>query len=119
VVVSVNIEEVPVVEKAERYELKELGNGFYVVSLRFGFFEQPDVASVLSSIPFLFGKIEPNKTSFFLGRESLVLIPNHKGGMPMWQKKIYRFMSQNAAEASAFFGLPINRVVEVGLQVGL
>ncbi len=55
--------------------------------------------------------------SYFLGRETLVL--SGSSGMAPWRKKLFSFLSRNAQSATAFFGIPPNRVVELGTQVEL
>jgi KUP system potassium uptake protein len=39
--------------------------------------------------------------------------------MSRWRKRLFIIMSRNAQTASAFFGLPPNRVVEMGAQIQL
>ena len=57
----------------------------------------------------------PTETSFYLGRETL--LPTGNSRLAYWRKRLFIVMSRNAATASAFFGLPPNRVVELGAQV--
>jgi len=38
-------------------------------------------------------------------------------GMWLWREHLYAFMHRNAASAARAFGLPPDRVVEVGVQV--
>jgi KUP system potassium uptake protein len=37
--------------------------------------------------------------------------------MALWREHLFSWMSRNAATAMDFFGLPPNRVVELGSQV--
>jgi KUP system potassium uptake protein len=37
--------------------------------------------------------------------------------MAYWRKRLFVFMTRNAQSASTFFGLPPNRVVELGAQI--
>ena len=60
-------------------------------------------------------KVRPGDTSFFLGREQL--IPTGSARLPRWRKQLFVVMSRNARSATAFFGLPPNRVVELGAQI--
>ena len=39
--------------------------------------------------------------------------------MARWRKMLFAFLSRNARPATAFFGLPPNRVVELGTQIEL
>jgi KUP system potassium uptake protein len=54
-------------------------------------------------------------TSFFLSRRSLR--PSPDGGMPHWQDRLFILLSRNADDASSYFRIPTNRVVEIGTQV--
>ena len=54
-------------------------------------------------------------TSFYLGRETL--LPSGRSGMARWRKSLFVLMSRNAPTATTFFGLPPNRVVELGTQI--
>jgi KUP system potassium uptake protein len=67
-------------------------------------------------------------TTFYLGRETLIAIPSSKrakadGGRPegrrmgRWRKKLFILMTRNAQSATAYFGIPPNRVVELGAQI--
>jgi KUP system potassium uptake protein len=61
--------------------------------------------------------------TFYLGRETLIVPPRHigtertAGTMPAWRAELFAVMSRNAISAAAFFGLPPNRVVELGAQI--
>jgi KUP system potassium uptake protein len=39
--------------------------------------------------------------------------------MARWRKRVFIILSRNAQTASSFFGLPANRVVELGAQIQL
>jgi KUP system potassium uptake protein len=122
VLVSVLTEEIPSVPEHERVAVRELGCGFFQVVARYGFMESPDVPAMFDSIPrrALPGpklKLVPMETTYFLGRETL--LPNGPSRMATWRKRVFIVMSRNAQTASAFFGLPPNRVVEMGAQIQL
>jgi KUP system potassium uptake protein len=124
-------EEIPAVDEEDRVECTELGEGFYKVVAHYGFMESPDIpmALALLSKPGLDGRpvaIKAMETSFFLGRETLIAtrnpppasaIPGAIGRMSMWRKRLFILMTRNARSATAFFGLPPNRVVELGAQI--
>jgi KUP system potassium uptake protein len=128
---SVHTEEIPQVSWRDRVKCSELGEGFYLVIARYGFMETPDVPEVLRSL----GRAEENgkpvavklaDTTFYLGRETLIAIPRGRrsdGAVPegrrlgRWRKKLFILMARNAQSATAYFGLPPNRVVELGAQI--
>jgi KUP system potassium uptake protein len=130
---SVHTEEIPQVAERERVRCSELGEGFYQVMVRYGFMETPDVPDVLRALSRADdnGKPVPVKladTTFYLGRETLIAIPSSKrakadGGRPegrrmgRWRKKLFILMTRNAQSATAYFGIPPNRVVELGAQI--
>ncbi len=131
ILMSVVTEEIPSVDTEDRVEFKELGEGFFKVIAHYGFMESPDIPLALADLgkPSGDGRqlaIKPLDTSFFLGRETLILtrslpanvpVPDSIGRMSMWRKRLFILMTRNARSATAFFGLPPNRVVELGAQI--
>ena len=117
VFLAVSTEEVPHLEERERVEVTELGHGFYRVAVRYGFMEEPDVPRALEQVQVPGLDLSPGRTSWFLGRETL--IPSNERGMMRWREKLFALMSRNARPATAFYGLPPNRVVELGAQIRL
>lgn len=138
ILLSVISREIPQVDDDERVQYRELGEGFYEVIAYYGFMETPDVPAMLQALRLEYGdgrelKVEVMATSFYLGRETLIPIDQRrrsgaalrrgyatgpqKAVMPRWRKKLFIFMTRNAQSATAFFGLPPNRVVELGAQI--
>jgi KUP system potassium uptake protein len=115
VVLTVKIADEPYVEPGQRAMVKQYGQGFYKVAMRFGFLEETDVPAALSGVTMCGEPFEMMKTSFFLSRQTL--IPSSKPGMALWREKLFAWMLRNAASAMEFFRLPTNRVVELGSQV--
>jgi KUP system potassium uptake protein len=116
VVLTVSIADVPYVDEIDRTEVKDLGDGFYRVVLRYGFMEETDVPSALKRLDNICsGPFEMMQTSFFLSRQTL--LPSEKPGMALWREKLFAWMMRNAATPMEFFRLPTNRVVELGSQV--
>jgi KUP system potassium uptake protein len=54
-------------------------------------------------------------TSYYLGRETL--LNTGKSGLWRWRKALFGILSRNARPATQFFGIPPNRVVEMGAQI--
>ena len=119
-IVSIGTEEIPTVDPADRLTGKSLGNGIHQVIGRYGFMETPNVPALLAALPPLAipgPRLETAvmDTSYYLGRETL--LPGGPSTMPRWRKRLFIILARNARPASAFFGLPPNRVVEMGAQV--
>ena len=84
-------------------------------AIRYGFMEDPDVPEVLVYLRQLGVPIDPDDVTFFLGRETIVV--GRRKGMATWREKLFVLMARNAVRATAFFKLPPERVVELGVQV--
>ena len=106
---------VPEVPANQRVEVTPLGDGFYRVVARYGFMQTPNAGQVLGACAPAGVKVRPGDTSYFLGREQL--IPTGDAKLARWRKQLFALMSRNARSATAFFGLPPNRVVELGAQI--
>jgi KUP system potassium uptake protein len=115
VILTVAIQDVPYVEEADRFTVKDLGNGFYRLTMRAGFLEETDVPEALKRVTMCGEPFLMMKTSFFLSRQTL--LPSAKPGMALWREKLFAWMLRNAASPMEFFRLPTNRVVELGSQL--
>ena len=115
VVLTVAIQDVPFVDEAKRCEMKDLGQGFYRLTIKYGFLEETNIPLALKQAEICGGPFEMMRTSFFLSRQTL--IASEKPGMAIWREKLFAWMLRNAASAMEFFRLPSNRVVELGSQV--
>ena len=115
VILSVLTEGVPHVPEPRRITLEAAGGGLYQLVLRYGFMEEPNVPEALAPVELDGWTFNMMETTFFLGRESL--IPSARPGMALWREKLFMIMSRNARTATDFFGLPPNRVVELGMQI--
>ena len=115
IILSVITEEIPHVPPRDRTSTERLGEGKYRIIVHYGFMEDPDVPQVLSRISLDGWEFDPAQTTYFLGRETL--ISTSRPGMARWREHLFIFMSRNARNATSFFGLPPNRVVELGTQL--
>jgi KUP system potassium uptake protein len=114
-ILTVVTEDVPHISKARRSEMESVGEGIYLLVVRFGFMDEPNLPAVLADIDYGEEPFEMMKTTFFLGRETI--IPSDKPGMVRWRERLFKLMSRNARSATSYFGLPPNRVVELGMQI--
>jgi KUP system potassium uptake protein len=113
---TVLTEEVPVVPRERRVrEVKDLGDGFYWVTARYGFMQDPSVPDILERVGAFGLEARLEATTFFLGRETL--LATERPGMARWREALFSFMSRNALRATAFFKIPPDQVFEVGVQV--
>jgi KUP system potassium uptake protein len=140
VLMSILTEEVPEVPDDERVTVERLEQGFYRVTARYGFMETPDVPEVLSIAKAQGLRARALDTTFYLGRERIIIADRSRGREPSpkpgvrrapapsegaprpmrlarWRKRLFVVMTRNARSATEFFGIPPNRVVELGAQV--
>jgi KUP system potassium uptake protein len=62
-------------------------------------------------------QIDMMETSFFLSRETIVPVAGVRSGMALWRERLFATMSRNAGNAAEYFGIPANRVIEIGTQI--
>jgi len=115
VLASITVENIPIVPGARRVEVKKLGKGFFEVKIHYGFFEIPNVPRALERCRPFGLAIEPDSSTFFLGRETLV--PGEHPDLQSWRISLYTWLASNALAPARFFQLPPNRVVELGTQI--
>ncbi|ACB94903.1 potassium transporter Kup [Beijerinckia indica] len=114
-IMSVQTEDMPRVAPANRYEIEQLSEDFTRVILHYGYMESPRIPAALAILRKSGLKFDIMTTSFFLGRRSIKPAPN--SSMPIWQDKLFIALSKQAANATDFFSIPSDRVVELGAQV--
>ncbi len=117
VLLSVMTEDIPRVRRSNLVEVTRLEEGFFRVVAHYGFTQTPRVTEILRQCERRGLHTDPSDTSFYLGREKLVITT--KKGMMRWRKSLFAFMSQNSRSATDFFRIPPDRVVEIGMQVEL
>ena len=117
VILTLLTEEIPFMDVDQRVTITALGEGFYRVLGRFGFMEDSNVPEVLDRCRTKGLEFREMETTFFLSRETLIPGPAH--GLAGWRNRLFALMARNAQHATAFFRLPANRVVELGMQVQL
>jgi KUP system potassium uptake protein len=115
VILTIINEDIPRVPPDARVQLTSLSKKFMQLVLHFGFMERPNVPRALALARKHGWTFDIMSTSFFLSRRSVR--PDPRSGMPRWQDHLYIFLAHNADDASSYFQLPTDRVVEIGTQV--
>ncbi len=117
VLLSILTTDVPTVPASESVKVEDLGQGFYRVVAYNGFMQRPNVPEIMKLASNLGLPMDEAETTYYLGRMSLFTTGDSK--MMRWRKVLFAFMSRNAGTPAAYFGLPANRVVELGVQIQL
>ena len=113
---TICVEEDPVVDRAHRLEVERMDADFWRVQAHYGFMESPNFRGILKLCSEHDLEFREMETTFFLSRE-MVTPKADNGGMNIWQERLFAIMVRNALSATAYFRLPANRVVELGMQV--
>jgi KUP system potassium uptake protein len=115
IVLTVATVQVPHVALNDRMTVQLLGHGLYNVRLQYGFMEDPNVPEALLEAREKGLPLDVEDVTYFLGRETILV--TRRKGMAIWREKLFVLMTRNAMRATAFFRLPPERVVELGVQV--
>jgi KUP system potassium uptake protein len=117
VLMTVRTEDVPHRPEAERLEIAHLGQNFHTVTIHYGFLEEPDIPRALALCRVGGFRFNLMETSFFVGHEKIVA--RRRSGILLPFKKLFILLSNTALDATEFFRIPVNRIVELGGQVEL
>src|SRR5271163_2328209 len=115
IILSVETTHTPRVEPGKRVRIEPVGSTFMRVMLRFGYMETPNIPKALGVARKLGLQFDIMSTSFFLSRRALRRAP--RSGMPRWQDRLFITLARSANDATDYFQIPTDRVVEVGTQV--
>jgi len=118
VLLTVTTDRVPFVDTAHRLTVEDLGHGFHRLIAHAGFMETPHVPSLLREAIETRGlPVTLDDVTYYLGRETFVA--GAGGRMGAFSESIFAFLSRNAYSAPIYFGVPPERVVELGAQIDL
>jgi KUP system potassium uptake protein len=118
-VVLLNVKEAisPVVSEDSRFKVEVLGDGFYKLSVSFGYMEKPRLLPVLQTvaetgqIPF-----QANGATYYIGYETIIA---KNGGLHRVPEAVFSYLNRNSVHEERRYGMPPEQVVEIGTQVFL
>ncbi|MGE5548599.1 MAG: potassium transporter Kup [Solirubrobacterales bacterium] len=111
-------EDVPRVSARDRLVIERLTDGFYRITVRYGFFQDPNIPNALRLAKQFGLEFDMMTTSFFFGHETILPATEHPL-VPTWVSVVFEALNKVSTRATEFFHLPPNRVVELGAQVAL
>ncbi|HET9992023.1 MAG TPA: KUP/HAK/KT family potassium transporter [Kofleriaceae bacterium] len=117
VLLSLQVLDVPFVEPRRRLAETELGRGFFRVVARYGYAESPNVPALLEACAILGLAVDFDRITYVVGRDALRLRYDH--GLFSIPRRVFAFLSRNQAPAVGYFGMPVERVIEIGMQIQL
>jgi KUP system potassium uptake protein len=115
VLMKVEIKDIPHVPDDQRLEIAHLEHNFHVVTVNYGFMDEPNIPRALAQLRLMQFRFNLLETSFFVGREKVVL--GKSAGFWTWRKRLFIFMHRTMLSATEYFRVPTNRVVELGGQI--
>jgi len=115
IVLTVTTAPIPYVEAGRQVQVQILGQGVFNVRAQYGFMQDPDVPDALLKARDQGVELDVDDLTYFLGRETIIV--TRRPGMATWRERLFVVMARNAVRATAFFHLPPERVVELGVQV--
>ncbi len=118
VVLTVMERPIPEVPPESRYQLTELGEGFYKLVVWFGYMEEPLLLPVLHEIATAEGiPLDVNKATYYVGHETIVA--SEVGSISRIPETIFSYLNRNAVHEDRRYGMPLAQVVEIGTQIDL
>jgi KUP system potassium uptake protein len=117
IILSIKTEDIPRVPRHERVSVDRVSETFLRVIARYGFMETPSVPKIFEQCRRKDLNVDMSATSFFLSRRNLR--PTPKSEMPPWQDQLFVALARSSEDATTYFRIPTDRVVEVGTQVAV
>jgi KUP system potassium uptake protein len=117
VILSIRTEDTPRIARHERITIDRISDCFLRIVARYGFMETPSVPKILEHARRKDCNIDIGATSFFVSRRSLRMTA--KSELPRWQERLFIALAASAEDATTYFQIPTDRVVEVGTQVAI
>ncbi len=119
ILLSVLTDDVPLVHPAQRLEFQKMDQGFYRIYVHYGFMQIPNIPKALSKVKNFGLNMDPEKATYYIGRETLVSGLKNARSMWAWREKLFAFLSRNALRATDFYQIPPDRTMELGIRLQL
>ena len=107
----------PRVRSKNRLHIEQLGPGFWHVTVRFGFMENPDVTQALQKekarCP-----IDPSVSIFFSERDHVVR-RKQKPRLAPWRRRLFSFLYLNSVHPADRFNFPSEHFVQITRQIDI
>jgi KUP system potassium uptake protein len=104
--------------REDRFAYEVLSEGLARLAIRTGYMQTLSVPQALHQAFHQFGiDLELDDVTYFLGRETLLALSD--GDMGRREEELFAFLSRNSQNATRYFGIPPERVVEIGMQIDL
>jgi len=116
---TVGFHDVPWIAFGDRVRCQPLGHDCWRVEVRYGFMNRADVAAALELCGPQGLEVDAGEVSYFLSREKILPVAEGRRLPERWRNRVFAAMARNAGNVTDYFGIPTNRVVELGTRVQL
>lgn len=118
IALSVVFEHVPRVPQPSCQVVKVVGERFWYLEARFGFFEIPDLQRSLREAQGLDADVDLDRVTFIATRD--MIVHNQESSvLKRWRLTLFAFLYRNAARTIDRFILPPKQVLEIGREIEL
>jgi KUP system potassium uptake protein len=115
---TIRFEDYPRVPRSERATVERIADGFWHVTVRFGFIEIPNVVEALACAQELGCSIDLGNAVYFAAHDSVVRRKT-RPRLPAWQRALFAVMYRNGVRAPDRFDLPAEKFLEIGRQIAV
>jgi KUP system potassium uptake protein len=115
VLLTVVTRDEPRITSSARLTVTPVCEGIVRVVAQVGFMEKPDITAILREAEGYGVPYEPELTTYFLSREEL--LAGRRSDLPPLRRRAFMQMARSAQVIADYYGLPPNRVVEIGTRL--
>jgi KUP system potassium uptake protein len=115
VLLTVVTREQPRIPAAKRLTVTPVCEGIVRVVAQVGFMEKPNITEILRDAEAHGVPYEPEQTTYFLSREEL--LPGRRSDLSPLRRAAFMRLARSAQVIADYYGLPPNRVIEIGTRL--
>ena len=116
IALTVKFENIPRVASRDRIELAKLAEGFWHITVHFGFVQVPDIPAALRQAKDRGCPIDLEDAIYFGARDAVVC-SKRSNWLVRARLRLFTLMFRNSVRAVDLFNLPPENFVEVGRQI--
>jgi KUP system potassium uptake protein len=116
IALSVQFEEAPRIQHAERGAYSKVAEGYWRVNLKYGFVEIPNIALALNDLPG-FGDAVDLSDAIYIGARDLIDRDKVHPSMAAWRTNLFAFLFRNGMRITDRFNLPPSRTLEIARHI--
>jgi len=115
VLLTVVTRDEPRIATSARLTVTPVCEGIVRIVAQVGFMEKPDITAILRAAESRGVPCDPERTTYFLSREEL--LAGRRSDLPPLRRTAFMQMARSAQVIADYYGLPPNRVVEIGTRL--